>query len=178
MRIVRRPFPLRSVRVALASLTTLVAALPAAAQEQAATPRDLDAVLVTGSRIARAQVEGPAPVTVITAEDIRKQGFATVWESLGTLTQFSGSTFNESDQTGSSPNGQYLNLRGLGPGYQLILLNGKRMADYPQSYGANGTAVSLGSIPAAAVERIEVMSGGASAIYGSDAVAGVVNIIT
>ncbi len=178
MRIVRRPFPLRSVRVALASLTTLVAALPAAAQEQAATPRDLDAVLVTGSRIARAQVEGPAPVTVITAEDIRKQGFATVWESLGTLTQFSGSTFNESDQTGSSPNGQYLNLRGLGPGYQLILLNGKRMADYPQPYGANGTAVSLGSIPAAAVERIEVMSGGASAIYGSDAVAGVVNIIT
>lgn len=101
-----------------------------------------------------------------------------MWESLGTLTQFSGSAFNESDQTGSSPNGQYLNLRGLGPGYQLILLNGKRMADYPQSYNANGTAVSLGSIPAAAVERIEVMSGGASAIYGSDAVAGVVNIIT
>ncbi|MCD7097752.1 TonB-dependent receptor [Stenotrophomonas sp. MMGLT7] len=140
--------------------------------------KDLDQVTVTGSRIARAEVEGPAPVTVITAQEIQKQGFSTVWESLGTLTQFSGSAFNESDQTGSSPNGQYLNLRGLGPGYQLILLNGKRIADYPQSYGANGTAVSLGSIPAAAVERIEVMSGGASAIYGSDAVAGVVNIIT
>jgi iron complex outermembrane recepter protein len=140
--------------------------------------RDLDKVTVTGSRIARAQVEGPAPVQVITAEEIQKQGFSTVWESLGTLTQFTGSAFNEADQTGSSPNGQFMNLRGLGPGYQLILLNGKRLADYPQSYGTNGSAVSLGSIPAAAIERIEVMSGGASAIYGSDAVAGVVNIIT
>lgn len=170
--------------LAMALLASLWAPLSAAAQSSEvdttteATTKELDRVNVTGSRIARAQVEGPAPITVITAQDIQKQGFSTVWESLGTLTQFSGSAFNESDQTGSSPNGQYLNLRGLGPGYQLILLNGKRLADYPQSYGANGTAVSLGSIPAAAVERIEVMSGGASAIYGSDAVAGVVNIIT
>lgn len=167
----------RCSRLALALLAVLPELAAAQGTDTPAT-RDLDKVTVTGSRIARSQVEGPAPVTVITAQEIQKQGFSTVWESLGTLTQFSGSAFNESDQTGSSPNGQYLNLRGLGPGYQLILLNGKRMADYPQSYGANGTAVSLGSIPAAAVERIEVMSGGASAIYGSDAVAGVVNIIT
>ncbi|MFC3278559.1 TonB-dependent receptor plug domain-containing protein [Xanthomonas fragariae] len=178
IRVLRSRFHLRPSRLALALLAGFAPPPLAAAQETSTATRDLDKVTVTGSRIARAQVEGPAPVTVITAEDIRKQGFSTVWESLGTLTQFSGSAFNESDQTGSSPNGQYLNLRGLGPGYQLILLNGKRMADYPQSYGANGTAVSLGSIPAAAVERIEVMSGGASAIYGSDAVAGVVNIIT
>lgn len=144
----------------------------------AATTRDLDQITVTGSRIARAQVEGPAPVMVVTAEEIQRQGFTTVWESLGTLTQFTGDALNESDQTGQSPNGQFMNLRGLGPGYQLILLNGQRLADYPQAYGSNGTAVSLGSIPAAAIERIEVMSGGASAIYGSDAVAGVVNIIT
>lgn len=145
---------------------------------QPSTARTLDTVSVTGSRIRRAEVEGPSPVTVVTAEDISKQGFSNVWESLGTLTQFTGSAFNESDQTGSSPNGQYVNLRGLGPGYQLILLNGKRMAEYAQSYGSNGNAVSLGSIPAAAIERIEVLSGGASAIYGSDAVAGVINIIT
>ncbi|MCD9031626.1 TonB-dependent receptor [Luteimonas sp. Y-2-2-4F] len=138
----------------------------------------LDTVTVTGSRIARATIEGPAPVTVITAEEIQKQGFSTVWESLGTLTQFTGDALNETDQTGQSPNGQFMNLRGLGPGYQLILLNGQRLADYPQAYGSNGTAISLGSIPTAAIERIEVMSGGASAIYGSDAVAGVVNIIT
>ena len=156
--------------------------LSAAAQAQSTADdvrvSTLDQVQVTGSRIARTEVEGPAPVTVITADDIRRQGFSTVWESLGTLTQFTGNTLNESDQTGNSPNGQFMNLRGLGPGYQLILLNGQRLADYPQPYGSSGTAVSLGSIPAAAIERIEVMSGGASAIYGSDAVAGVVNIIT
>lgn len=151
---------------------------PQQADAAPSTARTLDTVNVTGSRIRRAEVEGPAPVTVITAEDISKQGFSNVWESLGTLTQFTGSALNETDQLGSSPNGQYVNLRGLGPGYQLILLNGKRMAEYAQSYGSNGNAVSLGSIPAAAIERIEVLSGGASAIYGSDAVAGVINIIT
>ncbi|TDK28346.1 TonB-dependent receptor [Luteimonas aestuarii] len=138
----------------------------------------LDRVTVTGSRIARANTEGPAPVVVITAEEIERQGFTTVWESLGTLSQFTGNAQNETDVTGQSPNGQFINLRGLGPGYQLVLLNGKRIAEYPQAYGGTSTGVSTGSIPAAAVERIEVMSGGASAIYGSDAVAGVINIIT
>ena len=148
----RNAFP-KPGRLAVALLAGLSLPGIAAAQSGAAAPapRDLDKVSVTGSRIARAQLEGPAPVMVITAEDIQKQGFTTVWESLGTLTQFTGSAFNESDQTGSSPNGQYLNLRGLGPGYQLVLLNGKRLADYPQSYGSNGTAVSLCSIPAAAI---------------------------
>ena len=175
--------PVRIHHTPLSAALALALALPAyaqeasppAAQEETTT---LDRISVTGSRIKRAEVEGPAPVVVVTAEEIRKQGFSTVWESLGTLAQFTGSAFNETDQTGSSPNGQYINLRGLGPGYQLILLNGKRLAEYAQSYGSNGNAVSLGSIPAAAIERIEVMSGGASAIYGSDAVAGVINIIT
>ncbi|MBB3344027.1 TonB-dependent receptor [Luteimonas sp. RC10] len=172
------PRHLRSSRCPLALALLAAIAMPAAAQSTDTRVNTLDQVQVTGSRIARTEVEGPAPVTVITAEDIQKQGFSTVWESLGTLTQFTGNTLNESDQTGNAPNGQFMNLRGLGPGYQLILLNGQRLADYPQPYGSNGTAVSLGSIPAAAIERIEVMSGGASAIYGSDAVAGVVNIIT
>lgn len=178
---IHKPIP-RYTRLASALLAGLF--LPGLATAQSASPdndssaKTLDKVTVTGSRIARSEIEGPTPVTVITAEEIRKQGFSTVWESLGTLTQFTGSAMNEADQTGDSPNGQYINLRGLGPGYQLILLNGQRLADYPQSYGSSNTAVSLGSIPAAAVERIEVMSGGASAIYGSDAVAGVINIIT
>jgi len=166
----------------LSAALLLALAAPGLVHAQSSTTDErvstLDQVQVTGSRIARTGIEGPAPVTVITAEEIQRQGFSTVWESLGTLTQFTGNTLNESDQTGNSPNGQFMNLRGLGPGYQLILLNGQRLADYPQPYGSNGTAVSLGSIPAAAIERIEVMSGGASAIYGSDAVAGVVNIIT
>src|SRR5690606_7970306 len=72
----------------------------------------------------------------------------------------------------------FINLRAMGPGYTLTLVNGRRMADYPLSYRGQSNAVSTSSIPAGAVERIEVLSGGASAIYGSDAVAGVVNIIT
>lgn len=142
------------------------------------TTHELDKVTVTGSRIARAQVEGPAPMMVITAEDIQRQGFTTAFEALSTITQNTGDTNNEMDQTGSTANGQFMNLRSLGPSYTLILLNGKRMANYPQAYGGTSTAVSLGNIPAGAIERIEVLSSGASAIYGSDAIAGVINIIT
>ena len=138
---------------------------------------NLDKVTVTGSRIKRAEVEGPAPVTVITAADIEKQGFSTVYDALNTLTQFTGTVQNELNQNGFTPNASFLNLRGLGPGYQLILINGRRTADYPLPYNSQSNAVNLANIPAAAIERIEVLSGGASAIYGSDAVAGVVNVV-
>lgn len=149
-----------------------------------ATTQTLDKVEVTGSRIKRAQVEGPTPVVVITAEDIREQGFSTIAEALGTMTQFNGATVagaapdNYLGLSTTQPDASFLNLRGMGVGYQLILVNGKRMAEYAASSGAATTGVSIGSIPAAAVARIEILNGGASAIYGSDAVAGVVNIVT
>ena len=137
----------------------------------------LDKVTVTGSRIKRSQVEGPAPVTVITAADIERQGFATVFDALNSLTQNTASIQNELNQNGFTPNASFLNLRGLGPGYQLVLINGRRAADYPLPYNSQSNAVNLANIPAAALERVEVLTGGASAIYGSDAVAGVVNLI-
>ncbi|WP_454830259.1 TonB-dependent receptor plug domain-containing protein [Pseudoxanthomonas wuyuanensis] len=176
--------PKRS-RLTMALVTALIVpATGAMAQEvqQSTAPSSdstatLDKVVVTGSRIKRAEIEGPAPVTVITAEDIEKQGFSTVYDALNTLTEFTGSVQNELNQSGFTPNASFLNLRGLGPGYQLILVNGRRTADYPLPYNSQSNAVNLANIPAAAIERIEVLSGGASAIYGSDAVAGVVNII-
>lgn len=146
-------------------------------QEQSQEAKSLDKVIVTGSRIKRAEIEGPAPVTIITAADLEDQGFTTVYDALNTLTQFTGSVQNELTQSGFTPNASFLNLRGLGPGYQLVLINGRRTADYPLPYNSQSNAVNLNSIPAAAIERIEILSGGASAIYGSDAVAGVVNII-
>jgi outer membrane receptor protein involved in Fe transport len=154
-------------------------ALAQDAEDEAQQPEaaELDAVVVTGSRIKRAEIEGPAPVVVITAEDIEKEGFATVYEALNTLTQFTGSVQNELTQNGFTPNASFINLRGLGPGYQLILINGRRAADYPLPYNSQSNAVNLANIPAAAIARVEVLTGGASAIYGSDAVAGVVNII-
>ena len=77
----------------------------------------LDKVTVTGSRIKRAEIEGPAPVTVITADDIEKQGFGTVYDALNTLSQFTGSVQNELSAGSFTQNANFLNLRGLGPGY-------------------------------------------------------------
>jgi outer membrane receptor protein involved in Fe transport len=154
-------------------------ALAQDAEEEVQQPEaaELDAVVVTGSRIKRAEIEGPAPVVVITAEDLEKEGFATVYDALNTLTQFTGSVQNELNQNGFTPNASFINLRGLGPGYQLILINGRRAADYPLPYNSQSNAVNLANIPSAAIARIEILTGGASAIYGSDAVAGVINII-
>ena len=138
---------------------------------------DLDTVVVTGSRIKRTEIEGPSPVTIISAQQIEREGFNTVYDALNTLTQASGSTQNELFQGGFTPNASVINLRGLGPGRTLLLINGRRAADYPLPYNGQSNFANFGNIPAAAVERIEILAGGASAIYGSDAVAGVVNVI-
>ncbi|MEQ9728917.1 TonB-dependent receptor plug domain-containing protein, partial [Pseudomonas sp. WHRI 8822A] len=74
-----------------------------------------------------------------------------------------------------TPNASPINLRDLGPGRTLLLVNGRRVADYPLPYGGESNFSNYSNIPSAAVERIEILTGGASAIYGSDAVAGVVN---
>jgi len=146
-------------------------------EEGAAETTQLDAVEVVGSRIKRAEIEGPSPVTVITAAQIEAEGFNTVYDALNTLTQTTGSFQNELFQNGFTPNAQVLNLRGLGPGRVLTLINGRRAADYPLPYNGQSNFVNLASVPTAAVERIELLAGGASAIYGSDAVAGVINIV-
>lgn len=151
--------------------------------EQQETSKQTDAtklqgVTVTGSHLSRTEVETASPVITISSSDIKAEGFVTVQDILITASQATGNVDTEMDMVGSTPNGQFVNLRGLGPQYTLVLLNGKRMANYPQAYGFRSTAVSLNSIPVAAIERVEILSGGASAIYGSDAVAGVINIIT
>ncbi len=184
----RSTYSLRRQPLTAAILTTLLFSGGAFAQEttdagaqeapaQSEPQESLDRIVVTGSRIKRAEVEGPTPVTIVTADEIEKEGFATVYDALNSLSQFTGTVQNELNQNGFTPNASFLNLRGLGPGYQLVLINGRRTADYPLPYNSQSNAVNLANIPAAAISRIEVLSGGASAIYGSDAVAGVVNII-
>ena len=134
---VRNPSALKRSRLSAALITALVVpfAGSAFAQDAGSTTQEsqatstLDKVTVTGSRIKKAEIEGPAPVTVITAEDIEKQGFSTVYDALNTLTEFTGSVQNELNQNGFTPNASFLNLRGLGPGYQLVLVNGRRTAD-------------------------------------------------
>ena len=140
---------------------------------------NLDKVTVVGSRIKRSDVEGPAPVVVITRADIDREGFQTVGDMLQTLTQNTTSSFTgDLAVSGFTPNAQVVNLRNLGPGLTLTLVNGRRPAQYPQPYNRDNNVVNVKAIPSSIVERVEILTGGASAIYGSDAVAGVVNIVT
>jgi iron complex outermembrane receptor protein len=134
---------------------------------------EIEKIEVTGSRIKRSDLEGASPVTIITAEDMKIEGNFTVADALR------GSTFNSfgsfSERSGSSAQSQAtVNLRGAGSNRTLVLLDGKRM---PGSPTLGGQSANLNSIPMAAVERIEILTDGASSTYGSDAIAGVVNII-
>jgi iron complex outermembrane receptor protein len=130
-------------------------------------------ITVTGTRIKRADYEGPLPITVITREDIDASGEMSVAELLRTQPF---NTFGSAKQSSNTLSGNVnmVSMRGLGAWYTLVLINGRRMASAPTfSSGAQ----SLSMIPLAAVERVEVLRDGASAIYGSDALAGVINII-
>ena len=139
----------------------------------------LDKMTVVGSRIKRAAVETASPVTVITREEIDLEGHQSVSDMLQTLTQgTTGSFTGDMAVSGFTPNAQVVNLRALGPGYTLVLINGRRPAQYPQPYNRDNNITNVRTIPTSIIERTEVMTGGASAIYGSDAVAGVVNMVT
>jgi len=169
----------RAVRMAL--LAAAAAAAPAAsfAQDPAAAPAttDLDEVIVTGSRIRGSQPVGSS-VTELSRENIEMAAPLTTAALLQKLPQVFnlGVSENSRGQAGGSGNITYatsVNLRGLGPYSTLTLLDGHRAV--PQ--GTTGFAVDPSSIPTLALERVEVVADGASAIYGSDAVAGVVNLI-
>ena len=151
------------------------------AQEAADEEEDsaeLDRVAVTGSRIKKTDLEGASPVFVLTTEEMEKEGFVTVYDALASLSQTTGTIQGESITNQFTAGAPQLNLRGLGPGRTLYLLNGRRFADYPFPFNGQSNFVNLSMIPITAIERVEVLSGGASAIYGSDAVAGVINLIT
>jgi iron complex outermembrane receptor protein len=137
----------------------------------------LEELVVTGSRIPRTAVDGPAPVVTITAADITNNGFATISDVMTSLTQNLGALDNNQNTDGFSPGAQAVDLRGLGPNHTLVLVNGRRIADYPQSYGGNSNFTDISNIPASMVDRVEILSGSASAVYGSDAISGVINFI-
>src|SRR5580698_5699646 len=137
----------------------------------------LEELVVTGSRIPRTAVDGPAPIVTITAAEITNNGFATISDVMTSLTQNLGALDNNQNTDGFSPGAQAVDLRGLGPNHTLVLVNGRRIADYPQSYGGNSNFTDISNIPASMVDRVEILSGSASAIYGSDAISGVINFI-
>ena len=136
-------------------------------------------ITVTGSHIKRSDIEGPSPVATITAEDIALTGVTDII-SLFTKLPISGQgTFstqgNSSDDTANG--GSSVSLRGLGADSTLILINGRRVSVSPFAKGIDTAFVDINNIPLAAIERIDILKDGASATYGSDAIAGVINII-
>src|SRR5213083_2289038 len=145
-----------------------------------ATPLSLNEVVVVGARTSRTAVETPVPVDVISAQEIADNGQTEVNQILATLAP----SFNASHQT-IADGSDHINpasLRGLGPDQVLVLVNGKRrhssaLVHVNGTFGRGTVGVDLNAIPTAAIERIEVLRDGASAQYGSDAIAGVINIV-
>ena len=166
------------VRSLLIALGSSACCTGTAVFAQPVAPQELQRVEITGSSIRRVDAETASPVQIITKAQIDQSGKATVAEYLQTLTSdgqgsvpFSyGRGFSGSTSSGIS-------LRGLGANATLVLINGRRMASAVLADDAQRSYTDLNQIPLEAVQRIEVLKDGASAIYGSDAVAGVVNVI-
>jgi len=166
----------KAVRLALASgaATSAMCTAVAVAQEQPADEADIGSVVVTGSRIPQPNLTSISPVTAVSAETVRIEGITRVEDLINNLPQafadFGGNLSNGA--TGAAT----VNLRGLGAQRTLVLVNGRRLMPGDPTQNGNATP-DLNQIPGALIERIEVLTGGASAVYGADAVAGVVNFI-
>ena len=158
----------------LAGSLPMMTSQSALAQEDEGEPLEVEEITVTGSRIPLRNLVSASPVTTVTNEELSFQGVTRVEDMLNRLPQV------YADQTGTIANGSTgtatVDLRGLGSERTLVLINGRRLPSGSPVSG--GSAVDLNQIPAALVDRVEVLTGGASATYGSDAIAGVVNFIT
>ena len=135
---------------------------------------ELDRIQVTGSRIPQAETETAQPIITVTRADIAQQGFSSVADILQNLTSAGSPAISRADALsgGEDVGGYFIDIRNLGANRTLVLVNGQRL-------GISTSGLQdLGQIPLSAIERIEVLKDGASSIYGSDAIAGVVNVIT
>ncbi|QFU25292.1 TonB-dependent receptor [Shewanella sp. YLB-09] len=157
--------------IASVSTAAFTVSSTAVAQEETA---NVERIAVTGSRIQRQDMETASPVTIIDAATIKAEGFTSVDQMLQAQTSMAGAAVGSSTNNGADGVAQ-VDLRGMGSQRTLVLLNGRRMVN--SGSGAD-SAVDLNSIPVAMIARVEILKDGASAVYGSDAIAGVVNIIT
>ena len=161
--------------VALMSLGLPLATMPAVAQDDEG---ELTPVVITGSNIPTVELEGPSPIVRIDREEINRSGAETVGELLRRLPQNNSGSYDEKFQNSFAPGTSGVSLRGLGMAYTLVLVDGRRLGNHSMAQNITTAFSDLNGVPMAVVERIEVLLDGASAIYGSDAVAGVINIIT
>lgn len=176
----------RPLTAALLATIALSATLPAFAQDAVkddAQPasgekaKTLDKVVVTGSLIPQTELETFKPVTVITAEDISARGFTSVTEVLQKSTMSTGGVQGAQTSASFTQGAETVSLFGLPSGYIKFLIDGRPMANYPALYNGSDTFNNVSGIPVDLVDRIEILPGGQSSLYGSDAIAGVINII-
>ncbi|HEY1106973.1 MAG TPA: TonB-dependent receptor plug domain-containing protein, partial [Opitutaceae bacterium] len=180
----RYPNPLRALAAAAlaATATAQTANPPAPSTNDPEAPVKLEVFTVTGSNIRRVDAETALPVTVIEKSDLEARGASTMAELFETINAAEISAITELNNGPQLARGDVasVDLRGIGSGSTLTLLNGRRVAPHPISMAENGVpslAVNINTIPRAMVDRVEVLRDGASAIYGADAAAGVVNNI-
>jgi iron complex outermembrane recepter protein len=163
-----------------AALTAAFTAMVAHAQEQTQTTtgeQTLQTVVVTGSMIKRSDFETPSPVQVISSQDLQQSGYTSVQQVLSNLAANGQGTLSQGFSGAFAAGASGIALRGLTVGATLTLIDGQRMVAYPLTDDGQRSFVDTASIPLVAVDRIDVLKDGASAEYGSDAMAGVVNVI-
>lgn len=149
----------------------------AQSENKKAEPKTLNTVTVTGSLIPQAQIETANPVITITAEDMTKKGFLNVYDALRAQPLSTGSVQDSTFSAGFTPGAETISLLGLPPDFTLFLLNGRPMADFPLLYNGSANFVDLSNIPMSMVDHIDILPGNQSSIYGSSAIAGVVNVV-
>ncbi|MDP9544001.1 UNVERIFIED_ORG: iron complex outermembrane receptor protein [Burkholderia cepacia] len=167
--------------VAAEQAGSTTAAAPAPASGTAAggqAVKKLDKFEVTGSLIRTSDKVGHTEVQVITAKEIQQSGYTTVADFLRSTSANSASSWGQTTMNSSAPGGAGMALRGLSEKYTLVLVDGQRVANYAQSVNFTDTFFDVNAIPLNMVERVEIVKTGAVSVYGSDAIAGVVNIIT
>lgn len=139
--------------------------------------RDIDKVVVTGSLIPQTEIETFTPVTVITAEDIKVRGFTNVSDVIQQASFATGGIQGSQTSASFTQGAETASLFGLRVSYTKYLIDGRPMADYPALYNGAEAFNNISGVPIDLVERIEILPGGQSSLYGSDAIAGVINII-
>jgi iron complex outermembrane recepter protein len=154
----------------------VAAATTATAQTAQPSSNELQEIVVTGSLIKRTDTETPSPVQIISAEDIKNSGYTNVSDVLRTLSANGSGTLNQGFGQAFAAGASGIALRGLSVGDTLTLIDGQRMVSYPLSDDGERSFVDVTAIPINAIEGVDVLKDGASALYGADAIAGVVNV--
>ncbi|WP_444996245.1 TonB-dependent receptor domain-containing protein [Aliikangiella sp. IMCC44359] len=169
----RKPFTLFSLTASVVATSLALSPGATFAEESTEADKGDSKIVIVGSRIKREDFDSASPIITIDAESLKQTGYTNIEDALNELPQLGiGTNLANNGTAGTETGTSFANLRSMGSGRTLVLVNGKRMV--PSSLSQ--TSVDLSNIPVALVDKVEIFTGGASAVYGSDAIAGVINV--